>query len=587
MFTKLFLQVVFWRPGTALGALGWRIMGKRVRAHNRLIAAAQSAPFAYVAWIDTVESRRDSARTALATAIGAVPLPLLSIVAIADTSTDDKSIAVLISQLRMQSYPNWELVLVAAAVEAPSIEPLDNMRVIHVPLATAMSALMTGIDAASGSFFVPLDRGGILPTEALGRYAQAISRNPDATVLFGDEDSIDRHGTRSKPWFKPQWNSELFLAQDYISRTCAIKTSLDQSQVESARSDDGPPVYALLLRLCAGVGEAEIVHFPEIVWHQRAGAGDMHQAGRVACVADHVRPMGAVARSGAFESVRVDWPLPSELPLVSIILPTRDKFELLRACVESLTALTDYPAIELIIVDNGSVEPETLTYFEYAEREHHARILRYDRPYNYSAINNFAVEEARGSYLCLLNNDTEIVEPDWLRALMRQATRPGVAAAGPKLLYPDGSIQHAGVVIGMGQAAGHAHRNLSNDTAGYFARAHLAHFVSAVTAACLVVEKSKFTAVGGLDERNLAIAFNDVDLCLKFKEAGWQNVYVPQAVLIHHESKSRGDDFAPEHHQRYLAELKVLQKRWGTKTYQDPLHHPDLDLDGENYVIRL
>jgi len=213
-------------------------------------------------------------------------------------------------------------------------------------------------------------------------------------------------------------------------------------------------------------------------------------------------------------------------------------------------------------------------------------ILLYDHPYNYSAINNAAVAQSRGSYLCLLNNDTEIIEGSWLTELMRYATRTHVGAVGAKLLYGDGSIQHAGVLLGIGGAAGHAHRGLRDDEPGYFAMAHSAHYATAVTAACLVVERAKFEAVGGFDEAMLQIAYNDVDLCLKLERAGWRNVYAPQAMLTHHESKSRGLDLSPEHFERYRAELAVLQERWNTVDAVDPLHHPYLDRSSETYRVR-
>jgi GT2 family glycosyltransferase len=214
-------------------------------------------------------------------------------------------------------------------------------------------------------------------------------------------------------------------------------------------------------------------------------------------------------------------------------------------------------------------------------------VIAYRRPYNYSAVNNFAVQHSAGQFICLLNNDTEIVEEEWLCEMMRYASKPEIGAVGAKLLYDDGSIQHAGVVIGLGTAAGHAHRFLPDGEPGYFNMAHLPHYVSAVTAACLVVSKSKFLEVGGLDEETFAIAFNDVDLCLKLQASGWKNVYVPYAVLIHHESKSRGSDLSAKNIERYSRELSSLQERWGTKGYQDPLHNPNLDKSSETYVLRV
>jgi GT2 family glycosyltransferase len=285
--------------------------------------------------------------------------------------------------------------------------------------------------------------------------------------------------------------------------------------------------------------------------------------------------------------VKVEWPLPQPLPLVSIIVPTKDKLELLQPCIESVLEQTDYDQFEIVIVDNGSVEERTADYLAAIGKNSKVRVIAYPHDYNFSAINNFAAHEARGTFLCLLNNDTEVVNAGWLTELMRYAVREDIGAAGAKLLYDDGTIQHAGVVIGIGDAAGHAHRFLPGHEPGYFCQPHVAQFVSAVTAACLVVEKRKFEAVGGLDENSLAVAFNDVDFCLKLEKAGWRNVYVPHAVLVHHESKSRGKDISPANIDRYQRELNVLQERWGTKTYEDPLHNPNLDRYSETFVIRL
>jgi GT2 family glycosyltransferase len=236
-------------------------------------------------------------------------------------------------------------------------------------------------------------------------------------------------------------------------------------------------------------------------------------------------------------------------------------------------------------VDNASVEAATIEYLRELESHPSIRVLSYPNPYNFSKINNFAALHARGSYLCLLNNDTEVLEHAWLTEMMRYAIRPEIGAVGAKLLYQDGSIQHAGVVIGIGGAAGHAHRFLPGSQPGYFKQPHVAQFVSAVTAACLLVQKSKFEQVGGLDEEHLAVAFNDVDFCLKLQACGYRNVYVPDALLVHYESKSRGSDASPANIDRYLYELHTLQERWDTKNYKDPLHNPNLDRCSETFII--
>jgi len=243
--------------------------------------------------------------------------------------------------------------------------------------------------------------------------------------------------------------------------------------------------------------------------------------------------------------------------------------------------------MELIIIDNRSSDPRTLSFLAELQRHPLARVIAYPDHYNFSALNNLAAQQARGPLLCLLNNDTEVLDPQWLKEMVRYSVRPEIGAVGAKLLYADGTIQHAGVAIGIGGAAGHSHRNLPNSEPGYFRQAHVAQYVSAVTAACLVVEKRKYHEVGGLDETNLQVAFNDVDFCLKLQARGYRNIYVPHAVLLHHESKSRGSDAAPQNIARYTKELQTLQQRWNTEGYSDPVHNPNLDRSSERFIVGL
>ena len=264
-----------------------------------------------------------------------------------------------------------------------------------------------------------------------------------------------------------------------------------------------------------------------------------------------------------------------------MVVATRDRVELLRTCVKGVLEETAYPDLELIVADNDSRQPETLRYMDEIAADPRVRVVRWPHPFNYSAINNFAAGHASGEYLCLLNNDIEVLEPQWLDEMVREAVQPGVGAVGARLLYPDRTIQHAGVAIGIGNAAGHAHRGLPMDEVGYFAQTHVVRGASAVTAACLVVAKRHFDAVGGLDEEAFAVAYNDVDLCLKLQQYGLVNIYTPLATLIHHESKSRGIDFAPEHLERYMRELAVFQQRWGAAEAVDPWHHPQLNRQSE------
>lgn len=584
-FYSAFFRTLPWQPRKALGALYWHLTGRKVRARNRLRIAASQSPLAYSHWIESIERHEEVIAAAPSVIAGWRSRPRCSVVALA--TADEAGIGRLVDALVRQCYDNWELIVCAAGAHPLVPDGDPRVRIVTDSSDDEAGRLACGIAAASGDVLIPLPAEALLPPTALYRYVEALKDDPEADLLFGDQDEMDDRGRRSQPWFKPRWNEEMFLSQDYVSRACAIRIETARALLPLSADAGGAPVDTLILRLIVRPN-ARIVHVPHVQCHLPLATPSDADA-HLRTVAAHLaatRPDAAAVR-GPFDTVHVSWPLPSEPPLVSIIIPTRDKVKLLRACVTGVLGQTDYPRFEVIIADNGSAEADALTYLNEISQHPKVKVLPYDHPYNFSAINNFAVRHAQGDYLCLLNNDTEVIDGSWLTELMRQAVRPHVGAVGAKLLYADGSIQHAGVVVGMGEAAGHAHRFLQNDKPGYFRQAHVAHYASAVTAACLVVEKAKFLAVGGLDEDKLHIAFNDVDLCLKLERAGWRNVYAPRSVMIHHESKSRGKDISPKHIERYLRELSVLQTRWGTKTYRDPLHHPELDRASEAFMIRL
>ena len=553
-FWEHFLRLLRHRPKPALAALYWYVTRRRVRARNRLHAASADLPFAYDVWIDRVE------RTPLL--IGEFRRrmddwtwrPRFSVLLHGSEKRSDDALDRSITSVERQIYPAWSV------------------------SSAAGDAIGKEIRSAEGEFVVLLRAGDQLSETALFQIAEKLQSEPKAVILYGDHDRIDRSGRRSRPWFKPRWNAEMFLAQDFLSPLVAIEIGL----AKSAQDRDETPSTLLLSAVSAAGGP--IIHVPHILCHAESEDEDV-TAERTAAISRHLDGTGARCAPGPFGTTRIEWPLPTKLPLVSIIVPTKDRLDLLQPCIEGVLERTDYEEFELLIVDNASIDPATEKYLTHIADHPRVRVLPYPHCYNFSAINNFAAAEATGAYLCLLNNDTEVVEPAWLTELMRYAVRPDIGAAGAKLLYEDRTIQHAGVVVGIGEAAGHAHRFLPEGEPGYFRQPHVSQFVSAVTAACLVVEKSKFDAVGGLDEADLAVAFNDVDLCLKLQAAGWRNVYVPHAVLLHHESKSRGNDISPQNIDRYRSELKVLQERWGTKTYDDPLHNPNLDRYSETFVI--
>ncbi|HZU63097.1 MAG TPA: glycosyltransferase family 2 protein [Novosphingobium sp.] len=586
-FTSAFVRTVFWRPGRALSALYWQLTGRRKRARNRLRLEMAQSPRAYARWIASVE-RQEDVLAAAPDRIAQWPTrPLISVVLHLEAGSRQGQVERCLAALRAQCYPEWELVLVQS-YDAPPTRSIDVPRLLLAPsrAGSRAQALALGAECARGSHILPIRAEHVLAPTALLHLATALqAQSPAPHLLYGDHDRVDRAGRRHSPWFKPEWNAELALGQDYVSQACLIRRDAARACLPIPPALADAATYALVLAVSA-LAEAQIVHVPHMLCHCTSGESVNEPAARAAVVERHLAGSGASLRLGSHGTVQVHWPLPDPAPLVSILVPTRDRLDLLRACITGVLNATRYPAFEVLIIDNGSQDPATLDYLARIAGNPRVRVLPWHRPFNYSAINNFAAREARGRYLCLLNNDVDVVDDQWLPALMRQAARPHVGAVGAKLLYADGRIQHAGVVVGLGDAAGHAHRFQRDSDCGYFARPHVAHYVSAVTGACLLVEKAKFEAVGGLDEEAFPVAFNDVDLCLKLAAAGYRNVYVPQAVLVHHESASRGHDSLAANRARYAGELAALRARWHTESFLDPLHHPELERSSETYLIR-
>lgn len=583
-FFKAFFDTLQTSPGRALGALYWFLTGRKVRARNRLRMAMARHGEAYPLWIKHFEEGRVDGERARLVIDGWATKPTFSVVLHQREQFDQPCLEALTANLQAQHYERWELLIVPNEDAASLSSEEPRIRIAKPASARGSAALRIAIDLAQGDYLVPISAGTHLPATALFRWAEALQLGP-ADLLFGDHDEIGTKGQRRRPWFKPEWNDELALAQDYISEAMAVSTAAARSAFDNGAEYDRAATYALGLAVARRSG-AVVRHVAHIQAHVSQGQQGSTSA-RVAVVAAHVASENAEVSEGEHGTTVVTWPLPDRLPLVSIIVPTRDQLPLLRACVESVIDRTTYRPFEIIIVDNGSARADTLAYLQELEKRSMIRIIRDEGPFNFSRLNNVAARTAEGDFLCLLNNDTEIIDGNWLTAMMRQALRSHVGAVGARLLYEDGSIQHAGVCIGLGQAAGHAHRFQKGNAEGYFARCHAAHYASAVTAACLVVAKCKFLSVGGLDEESFAVAFNDVDLCLKLQRSGLRNVYTPHATLMHYESKSRGKDFSPQHIERYRRELGTLQSRWGTRDFVDPLHHVHLDRSSETYLIRL
>ena len=440
--------------------------------------------------------------------------------------------------------------------------------------------------AASADWVIWLEAGCTLPPHALYTIAQQIAAHPDARLIYADEDELDANGRRTHPFFKPDWNPDLFLGRNLFSPWVAVEAGLFDAAggVHPALSSDARGLD-LALRCVERVRGDQILHIPRVLAHRGAASPGASTQGVLALNAHFERTGIAATAEATPYGYRTRYALPAMPPLVSLVIPTRNALPLVRQCIESIVLETDYPHYEILLVDNGSDDPEALAYFAELDAQPGITVIRDERPFNYSALNNAAVARARGALVALLNNDIEVVSPDWLSEMVSIALQPGVGAVGAKLLYPDLTVQHGGVVLGVGGIAGHAHKHLARSDPGHGGRAQLMQSFSAVTAACLVVRKSLYEQVGGLDEAHLGVAYNDVDFCLRLRQAGLRNVWTPWAELLHHESASRGLEMAAESRSRLAAEAAIMQGRWAPLIAHDPAYNPNLTLDTEDFDL--
>ncbi len=447
--------------------------------------------------------------------------------------------------------------------------------------------------AAAGDYLLiarPSDR---LAASALHRLNAAARAVPDAPIIFGDEDQIDRTGRRFAPWFKPDFGEDLFLCQNGFGRAVFFRRSVLERVTVPDRDDLDDTIYGLALQAIAATGK-EPLHCPGILLHvagdpaatPRARSLDLPGGRRRAAVEAFIahRPSlsGTAVEgpdSGGF--LRLRHPLPDPLPLVSIVIPTRDRKDLLEACIDSLDRATSYRDKEIIILDNDSVEAESKAYLATLSQRPDVRILSAPGPFNYPRLINLGVSHARGDLLMTLNNDIEAFEPDWLSEMVSQVSRPGVGVVGCLLLYPDRSVQHAGVIVGLSGVAGHMYADAAPDDPGYAGRIYVTQDLSAVTGACQLMRRSLFERLGGLDERNLAVAYNDIDFCLRVREAGLRVIYTPHARLLHHHSASRGSDIRIERLASFTWEREYMRSRWAHVIFDDPFFNPNLSLSGK------
>lgn len=535
----------------------------------------------YAGWIERHDTLSQAQRARLPMLVdGLRARPLVSLL-LPVQGVSSWQLKACVQSALAQAYPDWELLL--GCVPGDQAEGLafaqtsSRIRVVDLPaLADGDVALREMMSAASGNMVAWLDGAPVMAEHALLVFADAAGANPEARIFYSDGDRIDAGGRRHDPWFRPEWNPDLFLSTDFLAGVAVVDAALLQDALRA--TDPGAGLGSVMLR-CAMDDACQPRHIPLLLWHHPAEArATQHTQVRAQAVEAYLREGGAWVRCEATgEGVRVRWPLPERLPKVSILVPTRDRVGLLAKCLESVLARTSYPNFEVVVIDNQSVEPETHAYLARIVADPRVRVLRHDAPFNYSAINNRAVEQVDAELIVLLNNDIEVITPDWLEEMVSHVMRDRIGAVGAKLYYPDDTIQHAGIVLGLGGVAGHIYSRQPRTTGGSHGRAALVQQMSAVTAACLLVKRAAFLEVGGLDE-TLRVAFNDVDLCLRLGAAGYSIIWTPFAEFYHHESASRGFEDTPEKRARFAAEVARMHEVWGERIADDPAYSPNLSL---------
>ncbi len=508
-----------------------------------------------------------------------------------------------IESVTRQIYPDWELCIADDASTDPAIRQTIDQRAADEPRIHTVfreenghisRASNSALELASGTFIALLDHDDELAPDALLRVALEVDSHPDSVILYSDEDKLDEDGRRFEAYFKPDWNPDLFNAQNMISHLGVYRRDWVETVGRFRAGFEGSQDWDLAMRIVERIRPEQIRHLPGVLYHWRAIAGStaremtekdyaLGAARRV--LAEHLARIGI---QGELIPVpgghwRIRYPLTS-CPLVSLVIPTRNAGDILEACLESIRSLTTYPRYEIILVDHESDEPKALEILARARTTGH-RIVPASGPFNFSALINLGVKHASGDCVCLLNNDLTVITPEWLEEMVSHALRPGVGPVGAMHYYPDDTIQHSGVVLGVGGVASHAHKGFTRGSEGMLNRARLVQNYSAVTGATLLIKRDLYLAVGGFDQEALPISFNDVDFCLRLNKRGFRTVWTPFAEFYHHESASRGDDLRPDRREAFAREVAEMERRWGHVLYRDPAYNTNLTLRKDDFSL--
>lgn len=490
-----------------------------------------------------------------------------------------------LTSLKGQTHPEWSAIVHGLPLRGRDSLTPDDPRVELAPIGDA--TWPEGVD-----WCMRLEAGDTLHPKALEWMLQtAIHQKADG--VYADHDHRSPNGKRHTPHFKPAWDPDLHLASGYAAAGSLIRLSL----CKQIAPRQWQPDATLCQQVLAG-HSLQMERLPAVLLHRGPNAPPSQHV-RAQWIATMLHENGrtgiGVTLLPCDRGLRIEWPDPAPWPPVSVIIPTKDQLSLLRKCIHSVLALTDYPALQVVVIDNGSKEPATLAYLDELRQHPTCVVIRDDQTFNYSRLNNLGVNHAAtGAVLALLNNDVEALEPGWLKEMVRLAMRKEIGCVGARLLYGNRTVQHGGVLLGVSKnwqrqigIAAHAFKGMRPDELGYMGRAQVTQRFSAVTAACLVVRREVFDRVGGLNEQQLAVAYNDVDFCLRVREAGFSNLWTPHATLLHHESISRGRDVSHEKLMRFQTEADYMLKRWGHVLGDDPAYNPNLTLEHASFELSI
>ncbi len=520
-------------------------------------------------------------------------------------NTPKNYLAKMIQSVQNQTYSNWQLCLADGSDQEHNyvgeyVKSLNDNKITYKKLDKNLGISENTnacIKLATGDYIALFDHDDLLHPSALYEMMKAICQK-DADFIYTDEVTFEgKNPLNIKVYnYKPDFSPDTLRSYNYICHFTAFSKQLLDSVGGFNSEYDGSQDYDLILRLTEKA--KNIIHIPKALYfwrsHKASVASDVSAKPYVVesakkALKAHIDRLGLEGEvtDGIWPTTyKINYKIKGE-PLVSIIIPNKDHIDDLDKCLTSLYEKSTYKNIEVLIVENNSTEKGTFDYYEKAQKEYNnLKVITWDNGFNYSAINNFAEKQAQGEYILLLNNDIEIITPDWLEQMLMFAQRDDVGAVGVKLYYPDDTIQHAGVIVGLGGVAGHSHKMFDRKDPGYMVRAVIAQNLSACTAACLLVRRDVYNRVGGLDE-GYAVAFNDVDFCMKIRDAGYLIVFTPFAEFYHYESKSRGDEDTPEKRERFNSEVFRFQDRWGKELKAgDPYYNPNLTLDSENFALK-